>query len=393
MKTPDTTQAATWRYDDPGRGFLTSRDPLTTLSGSDCGIPAAVVAQAESLIADLPALMNSGQIRRELDALPAFDTATLRDVRDDAVIERAFQVYAYLATAYVHTTGLPPAGHIPAAVALPLVALAQIVERPPMLAYASYTLANWQRIDPTDDIALDNLKLLIQLTDVPDAAWFTLVHVDIEARAGRAVAAIQQAIHAAKQDDTTTLESKLQDISQALQNMMASFQRMPEGCKPKVYYQRVRPYMFGFDEVVYRGAFDEQPQSYRGETGAQSTIIPALVRLLGIEHSETGLMQHLRIMQDYMPKPHRDFLLSIDDQAVRAYVLAHRSRASLRDAYNDALLRLLDFRKMHLRFAMSYILKQAAQESGGKKAATGTGGTPFEQWLRQLIDETERQLA
>ena len=45
---------------------------------------------------------------------------------------------------------------------------------------------------------------------------------------------------------------------------------MPEGCSAEVYFKKVRPYIFGFTDIVYEGCFGDVPQSYRGETGAQS---------------------------------------------------------------------------------------------------------------------------
>jgi indoleamine 2,3-dioxygenase len=52
-----------------------------------------------------------------------------------------------------------------------------------------------------------------------------------------------------------------------------------------------------------------------------------------------------------------------------------------KDPYNDALEALASFRETHLQFAVRYI---AAHERDPR----GTGGTPYMNWLSQLIDET-----
>ena len=51
---------------------------------------------------------------------------------------------------------------------------------------------------------------------------------------------------------------------------------MPEKCDPYVYYHRVRPYIFGTKDnpdlkkgLIYENQFDNKPQFFRGETGAQ----------------------------------------------------------------------------------------------------------------------------
>ena len=52
-----------------------------------------------------------------------------------------------------------------------------------------------------------------------------------------------------------------------------------------------------------------------------------------------------------------------------------------KERYNDALDALATFRETHLQFAVRYI---AAHERDPR----GTGGTPYMNWLSQLIDET-----
>ena len=65
--------------------------------------------------------------------------------------------------------------------------------------------------------------------------------------------------------------------------------RMPEKCDPFIYYNRVRPYIFGWKNnpatpqgVIYEEVdeYNGKPQLFRGETGAQSSIVPALDALL-----------------------------------------------------------------------------------------------------------------
>lgn len=46
----------------------------------------------------------------------------------------------------------------------------------------------------------------------------------------------------------------------------------------------------------------------RGETGAQSTIIPSLDAVLGIEHKKDALRDMLQDLEQYRPKPQREYL-------------------------------------------------------------------------------------
>ena len=51
------------------------------------------------------------------------------------------------------------------------------------------------------------------------------------------------------------------------------------------------------------------------------------------------------------------------------------------DAYNAVLDAMADFRAVHYEWAQEYINRRTDDPRG-------TGGTPYMQWLKQLIDET-----
>lgn len=366
-----------WQINETG--FLIASEPLHSLKGF---LDDAIAEHLDSTMSQLADLLETGSIRDILNKLPVYDMASLEDCY---AIERAFQIYAYFASAYVYATGQPPSNHIPATIAVPLVTLAEKVQRPPILSYAPYTLANWQKIVSDDEIVVDNLALLHKFIHKRDAAWFTLIHVDIEVRAGAGIAMIAKIEDAIYHRDSEAVIKYLEVIHASLAAMMSTLQRMPEQCHPKVYYHEVRPYIFSFENIVYEGVqkFKAKPQSFVGETGAQSSIIPAFVRLMGLAHEENSMTQYLHIMQDYMPKAHRDFIRGIKPDALRKFVQQVK-QTPLNQAYNHTLQQLLAFRKLHIRYAASYIANQSSD-------TIGTGGTEFMRWLQQLIDETEAQ--
>ncbi|HVU14865.1 MAG TPA: hypothetical protein VHD90_26505 [Phototrophicaceae bacterium] len=370
----------------PDRGFLINPDPLPRLCDALDGLPIAAseLAHAEALASELPDLIADKRLREALDELPVVDLWPLHpelDQIDFRVIERLMQMYSYFASAYVF--GGDPVRRIPSGVALPLVQLADMVERPPILSYAGYGLCNWERIDSSKPISIDNTRIVQSFLGISDEAWFIRVHVEIEAHAAEGLFSIQKAVHAL--DDIDTLEAALASVVVSVTRMIETFRRMAEGCDSDVYYHQMRPYMFGFTDIIYEGAFGDQPQSFRGQTAAQSSIIPALVAALGVQHETTSLTQHLDIMKDYMPKPHRELIARLHESGIRAAVIQHRDNRPLAEVYNECLRKVLAFRQLHYRYAMAYI--------GSKNQnATGTGGTNFMEWLKHLIDETERQL-
>ncbi|MSQ96406.1 MAG: hypothetical protein EXR98_17890 [Gemmataceae bacterium] len=357
-------------------GFLPTHDPITRLTDP-------VLANVERLGADLPQLVHDREFRTrcsEYLKVP-IDWPALLVTTAEAEIERMFMLFSYFASAYVHSPGLPPTDRLPACLAVPLVQLARRIDRPPILSYASYCLHNWRRIDPAGPISLGNLALLQNFSLAQDGKededWFILVHVDIEARAAAALNAVHSAPIIIAKSDVVAMTVLLEQTAASLQLMNQSMNRMPEGCSAEVYFRKVRPYIFGFNNIVYVGCFNDVSQTYRGETGAQSSIVPTMLMALGIRHKNSLLTQHLEDMQTYMPTPHREFIRGA--ASMRDFVLANKNQ--LRDPYNACLDELIAFRSRHFEYAVNYIDKKVDNP-------IATGGTPYVPWLRQLIEET-----
>ncbi len=304
---------------------------------------------------------------------------------------------SYFGHAYVWADS-KPAGAIPACIAVPWYQVSQRLGRPPVLSYASYALNNWRRLDPAGPITLGNVVLLQNFLGGIDEEWFVLVHVEIEARAADAIARIFPAQRAVMEHEPSGLETSLSGIAAALRQMYTVLERMPERCDPFIYFHRVRPYLYGWKDqpalpqgAVYEGvaAYAGRPQKFRGETGAQSSIIPSLDAALGIEHQGGPLRAYLAEMRDYMPAKHRAFIEAVESgPSIRNEVLERRrSRPSLRDAYNECVHWTGQFRAKHFDYASRYVHQQS-QRASANRPDIGTGGTPFMPYLKKHLDET-----
>jgi indoleamine 2,3-dioxygenase len=293
-----------------------------------------------------------------------------------------------------------PVDTLPAPIAVPWHAVAERLGRPPVLSYASYALDNWRRFDPAGPIALGNIALRQNFLGGLDEEWFVLVHVQIEAEAASALAAIEPIQRAVRAGDADTVQRQLNIVHQSLRAASKTLNRMPEGCDPYIYYRRVRPYIHGWKDhpalpegVIYEGvdAYGGRPQAFRGETGAQSGIVPAMDAVLSIEHKDNPLRPYLMEMREYMPPEHRGFLERIEQgPSLRRYVLDRAgNRPELRDAYNEAVAWLGAFRNTHIEYARAYIARQAGRDrDGANPRQVGTGGTPFIDYLQKHHDET-----
>jgi indoleamine 2,3-dioxygenase len=380
------SRPASERAVHPERGFLPAPDPLRELPPG--------YAAWEDRARDLGRLLVAGRARRAIEWMPLLDPAGLHD---EPSLRRAMLLLSFLGHAYVWG-GSRPAARLPDVVAVPWAAVAERLGRPPVLSYASYALDNWRRLERDGPLELGNLALLQNFAGGADEDWFVLVHVAIEAAAAPALGALGPAHEAAATEDVVKLGTQLEAVAGALRRMNGLLARLPEWCDPGVYYRRVRPWIHGWKDhpalaegVVYDGVerFGGRPQRLRGETGAQSAIVPALDAALGVDHEEDPLRVYLAEMREYQPPAQRAFVAGLEaGPSVRECVTAHREVApSLARAYDACLAELVGFRTLHLEYAARYVSEQR-DAGAANPVGIGTGGTPFLPYLKKHRDET-----
>jgi indoleamine 2,3-dioxygenase len=368
-------------------GYLPAHDPAQSLSAGN--------EEWDQFGKDLPKLLMGTNFRKRVQALPKFNIDKLNG---EAEIQRAMLILSYIGQAYQWSDN-EAATVMPQVLAKPWYEVGKLVGRPPILSYQSYASDNWRRFDQAGPIECGNIGLLQCFLGGQDEEWFILIHIDIEKKAGKALKAIEEAQAAVVAQDAEKVEAALIKMRAALTAMYEVLGRMPERCDPYIYFHRVRPYIFGWrnnpslpDGVVYEGVDEYKGvgQKFRGETGAQSAIIPAMDGVLGIEHEKDELREYLMEMRTYMPPKHVAFIQAVEaGPSVRNFVTTIK-RSSLTQVFNDCIELVANFRAMHLQYAGTYIHAQA-QATPGNPSAVGTGGTPFMIYLRKHRDETKKQ--
>lgn len=142
-------------------------------------------------------------------------------------------------------------------------------------------------------------------------------------------------------------------------------------------YTSFRTFIFGITSqsmfpngVIYEGV-SEEPLSFRGESGANDSMIPMCDNLLQVQMPETPLTDILKDFRQYRPGNHREFLEAVRDSAqesgVREFAKGDSVSAAL---YLQALDQVRDFRWRHWCFTREYILKHTSHP-------TATGGSPI----------------
>ena len=343
----------------------------------------------EDCIGQLPKLLTTRTFKQEVSRLRIY---TKFDSLNTSELERAMLLYSYLGHGYMWGEKETPTS-IPENISRPWVEIAKLLNRPPILSYASYALNNWVSVqDSRDTLEVENIMILQNFLGGVDEDWFIMIHIAIEFEAKNLLYSLGQYFLSEEKEEN--LEQALESINKINKIM----ERMPEHCDPYIYYNRVRPYIFGWKNnpatpngVVYEGVeeFSNEPKFFRGETGAQSSIIPAVDALLGVSHSEDPLRFYLDEMRDYMPFEHRELLNNLDSWRSKENnngTNLSKEKRNL-DLIGEIISEVKYFRNTHLTFAKDYIHTQS-EDAKTNSNSIGTGGTPFMQYLEKHLDET-----
>ena len=134
--------------------------------------------------------------------------------------------------------------------------------------------------------------------------------------------------------------------------------------------------------LIYQGVWDE-PQFFRGQTGAQDNIIPTADIASGVIHyyPENQLTNYLMDLRKYRPKCVQLFFKELANSMSKKPILERlvlsknqKGMRNLMRVYEE----IYNFRNGHWQFVQKYIM----QNTGYPKAS---GGTPITSWIPNQI--------
>jgi indoleamine 2,3-dioxygenase len=369
------------------RGFLPISDPPDHLPDE--------FKFLEEILADMPITKRDGQkgllalgnLGKHVENLPLMDVSK---ITDNSTLLALFRDYTFLASAYllenchinfVETTnyGLGR-DRLPANISIPLCQIAYKLHIFPFMEYAqSYALYNWKRIDKSRGISLDNLELIRSFEGSESEKGFILVHVCMVSHSGKLVKAVNENLRAAEGHQVP----EINDITMAMQDINQEMAKMWKVSLPNEY-QSFRTFIMGIKNqpmfpngVVYEGVSDE-PQFFRGESGANDSIIPTLDNLLQIKMPENPLTAILQDFRKYRPAAHRAWLEEVSKRSQNTNFFNYCLGVGLRDKITALLKQIQDFRQRHWNFVKEYILKYSNHPRA-------TGGSPIATWLSNQL--------
>lgn len=128
--------------------------------------------------------------------------------------------------------------------------------------------------------------------------------------------------------------------------------------------------------VVYEGCFDGKSVDFRGESGANDSIIPLLDNLCQVPMPKNPLTDILREFRSYRPESQRSILTWTESKATelntREWFMSNGPAITI--LYLRVLNHIRSFRMRHWMFAREYIIKRS-------KYPVATGGSPIVTWL------------
>ncbi|CAM1500749.1 Fc.00g099110.m01.CDS01 [Cosmosporella sp. VM-42] len=403
------------------RGFLPRMDPIVTLPSEFDVFESILQRMPVKTLSGKPGLLAEYKLGETVDKELPNLTDAVDKYRDNLPLQNAlYRDYSFLASAYL----LEPCHHrfikgepyglgrqvLPAQIAHPIARCAEICGFKPFMEYAgSYALFNYRLVDPSKGMDYSNLRLIRAfengLDPTSSEAGFVLVHIDMVKNSGPLVAGTMKCFEATSEGSSnpvgrrTKLNDGMATMLGALQKINATMETMWNKSRP-MEYTSFRTFIFGItsqsmfpDGVVYEGINDNKPMSFRGESGANDSIVPLMDNFLQVPMPNTPLTEILRDFREYRPSNHKGFLYWAKERSLeldlKNYALGYKTRPTTdeetdllresRSLWLQILNQVRDFRWRHWCFAREYILKRTSHP-------TATGGSPIVTWLPNQLE-------
>lgn len=269
-----------WAFSN--RGFLPNTDPVQRLViNNEKYQPFATVM--ESLASSVAGMVESQTARVEIvnqlrEVVPLFDHELFNSFGSPTMDERAFVVYSFFAAIFINNYKDRPLSRLCKEITIPIVRLAERVQRKPILDYCSYILNNWKRKDPSGPLTVDNLDSLLTFSNTKEESKYIISRVAVEAKSSLFAGQF-------------TIEQLSDCLSECVDIIKLS-PKLPD---------YVNDYFNSFVKVKYEGWGWPDPQTFIGNAITQSSTVGKIARMLGLPYQDVDI-------RDYKPVHHRHAL-------------------------------------------------------------------------------------
>tara|TARA_B110001452_G_scaffold93804_1_gene77475 strand:- start:2271 stop:3668 length:1398 start_codon:yes stop_codon:yes gene_type:complete len=380
-------------------GFLPIKEPLRYLP--------ELYKSLQIFIDDLPILKDQnnkgilsfkGEVEKRVANITNFKNEVTLE-KDPFIIQALFRCYAFITSSFT----LAPAHFyflennkygkanvfLPNQIAEPFSIVAKKLDVYPFLDYHyAYSLGNYFKIDPKGGLNWENLGMACSFSGMDDERGFIMLHVDINQHSPNLVKSV---IDLQNSNSDKQLNKAL-DLGYKTMIKINERRQLMWTASRWEHYNDFRIFIMGIkgndeifgDGLVYENVSDE-PQKYRGQTGAQDNIIPLMDIFSGVinQYPKNELTHYLNDLRSYRPMCIQSFL-----EDTRVYFSEKSNSLIERLEHSNnfegilILLLLLDeiyaFRNGHWQFVQKYIMQNTVYPKA-------TGGTPIISWIPNQI--------
>ena len=345
-------------------------------------------------------LGNPNEIVNAVAQVPNYKEQVMEET-DPFIIQALYRAYTFITSGYTLELSYQEfkiSGNygvardvLPANIAEPLVEVSNKLNVYPWLDYHyAYSHGNYIVKDENIGLKWSNLDMACKFVGTNDEIGFIMNHVDINSLTPSLV------------DYVMTYGSKMITNHDGRNYFLLSAGICMEGINKKrrdmwlaskpENYNDFRVFIMGIkgntnifpNGLTYENCFDNVPQFYRGQTGAQDSIIPMMDIFTGIVdyYPDNQLTQYLMDLRSYRPLCMQNFLTDLREFYKNNSIFERLKK----DKDYTGLIYLLKtvdevylFRNGHWQFVQKYIMSNT-------KYAFATGGTPITSWLINQIE-------
>ena len=339
-------------------------------------------------------------LNEKIEDLEILDFSQIEDMKLLAALHRD---YCFLASAYsLETSHLfltesenniygEARKSLPPQLAIPLLVLAQKNETFPWLDYAyGYGLNNAslrKDLDPKDHTSYDTIRTF---NGNESEKGFINVHVAMVSQSGKLLEYQQRCLECLSKKNRLNFNKNLEKHSKILKSIIQTLQTMWKASDFKDYLS-FRTFIMGQignkkcypdENIIFDLDGKTEVHAYRGETGAQDSIIPSVDSFVCLEYPQNKLTEYLQELRKYRPIDHQEYINFMKKSSESLNLIGYckkDSNTSVILLKNLNLLRL--FRKKHWNLTKKYIIQRT-------KHPVATGGTPITTWLPNQLGAT-----
>jgi indoleamine 2,3-dioxygenase len=380
-------------------GFLPKKDPFKVLPSEYICLQELidklhVFQNYEENISNKGILGIPDEIVSYVNNIPDY-SSLIQEETDVFVLQALYRAYSFITSGFTlekaYQEFLKSGNYgvarqlLPKNISVPFVLVCEKIDAYPWLDYHyAYSLGNYVKKDPTGDLHWKNLDMACKFTGTPDEIGFIMVHVYINEVSPNLVGSV---IEYGKNNSINSLKicgENLQEMNKRRRDMWKASRHE--------HYNDFRIFIMGIkgndsifgQGLVYQDCFNNEPQQYRGQTGAQDNIIPMMDIFTGIVdyYPDNKLTEYLMDLRTYRPKCIQNFLMDLRNHYKEKPLFKQLVEIGNYEGL-VYLLKIVDevylFRNGHWQFVQKYIMSNT-------KYAFATGGTPITTWLINQIE-------